>query len=239
MTDDRSPIESQLQKAYYAATADRYNDLHVHEKDEHFFALATLTGMLDYLEAHSVLDIGSGTGRMPLYIKSRRPDIRVVGIEPVGALRQVGYRNGLSESELLHGDATALVYADKAFDVVTEFGVLHHIRRPERAVAEMLRVARAAIFISDANNFGQGSLLARTIKQSINALGLWPVANFIRTGGKGYTISEGDGLAYSYSVFSNYRQIRRACRQVHIINTLGGGRNAYRSAPHVALLGIK
>lgn len=68
-------------------------------------------------------------------------------------------------------------------------------------MSEMLRVAQKAIFISDANNFGQGRFLARTAKQALNALGLWKTVDFIKTKGKGYTISEGDGLAYSYSVF--------------------------------------
>jgi len=76
---------------------------------------------------------------------------------------------------------------------------LHHIRKPALAVAEMLRVATKAIFLSDSNNFGHGSPLGRSIKQTIDLLGLWPLADWIKTKGKGYTISEGDGLAYSYS----------------------------------------
>jgi len=97
-----------------------------------------------------------------------------------------------------------------------------------------------AVFISDANNFGQGSPIARCVKQTIRALGLWSVADWIKTGGKGYKISEEDGLAYSYSTFDSYPQVRRACRDVHIVNTRNGsGVNPYRTASHVALLGIK
>jgi hypothetical protein len=102
----------------------------------------------------------------------------------------------------------------------------------------MLRVARRAIFIFDANNFGQGSAIARGIKQTINALGLWRFANFIKTRGKGYTISKEDGLAYSYSVFNDYGQIAAACERVHCMNSVAGGPNLYRSAPGVILLGI-
>jgi hypothetical protein len=103
----------------------------------------------------------------------------------------------------------------------------------------MLRVAGRAVFISDCNNFGQGSLLGRGLKQCLNALHLWPLADFIKTRGRGYTLSEGDGLAYSYSVFNDYRQIREKCRSVHVLNTSDAGRNPYRTASHVALLGIK
>ena len=103
----------------------------------------------------------------------------------------------------------------------------------------MLRVSKKAIFISDSNNFGQGSTVARTIKQVINLVGLWKLVDVIKTKGKGYWISEGDGLAYSYSVFSNYKQIRKQCRSVHLLNTRDGSIDPYKTASHVALLGIK
>jgi hypothetical protein len=93
--------------------------------------------------------------------------------------------------------------------------------------------------MSDANNFGQGAWLTRTIKQALNALKLWPLAVLIKSGGRGYRLSKGDGLAYSYSVFNNYWQISRECSRVHLTNTTAAGINPYRTAGHVALLGIK
>src|SRR6185436_19248753 len=103
---------------------------------------------------------------------------------------------------LLEGDATQLAFADGSFDCVCAFGILHHIRRPRVALREMLRVARKAIFVSDLNNFGCGSVLQRAISQTINALGLWRVFQFLITRGKGYKFSEGDGVHYSYSIYN-------------------------------------
>jgi hypothetical protein len=103
----------------------------------------------------------------------------------------------------------------------------------------MLRVAEKAIFISDTNNFGHGSLSNRTIKQMVNMLGLWKFMDFLKTKGKGYTFSYGDGIAYSYSVFNDYRQIRNHCSSVHLLNTKDSQINLYRTASHVALLGVK
>jgi hypothetical protein len=117
--------------------------------------------------------------------------------------------------------------------------VLHHVPKPSQAVAEMLRVARKAIFISDANNFGQGGIVARCLKQAINALGLWPAFDWLRTGGKGYHVSAGDGLFYSYSVYNNFRQIRKACRYVYQVNTTDAGQDLYRSSPSVTILALK
>ncbi|HEX8694172.1 MAG TPA: class I SAM-dependent methyltransferase [Longimicrobium sp.] len=237
MADPRSEVE--LQREYYAATAASYDEMHLAEGDEHYFALSFMLAVLDFFEIRSVLDVGAGTGRTVKFIRERRPDVRVVGVEPVPALIEEGLRKGLSADELRQGDATRLQFADGEFDLVCEFAVLHHVPRPEVAVAEMLRVARKAVFISDANRFGQGGPLSRGVKQVLAALGLWRVADLVKTRGKGYTLSEGDGLAYSYSVFDNYRQIRAQCRRVHLLNTVDASANLYRTAAHVALLGVK
>ena len=228
-----------MQKRYYAETAATYEEWHMEEKDEHYFARSFLLGLIDYFEIKSVLDVGAGTGRSMLFLKQHRPDLMVRGIEPVAELREIGYQKGLSRDDLTDGDATQMSFADGEFDLVTEFAVLHHIGKPQRAVAEMLRVAKTAIFVSDANNFGQGSLLARKAKQLLHTFGLWRAFDLLKTRGKGYMESEEEGISYSYSVFQNYRQIRRACRRVHIVNTVGGGVNAYRDAGQVALLGVK
>jgi ubiquinone/menaquinone biosynthesis C-methylase UbiE len=234
-----SADEVTLQRKYYAENAAKYDAMQISDQDEHQFALAVLSAMIEYHGIKSVLDVGSGTGRALRYLKSRHPGVRFVGIEPVEALRKVGHAAGLSHDELQNGDINSLAAADGEFDLVCEFAVLHHVPKPERAVAEMLRVARKAIFISDANNFGQGGLMSRCLKQAINALGLWRAFDWLRTGGKGYHVSAGDGLFYSYSVFNDYQQIRKACRTVHQFNSVDAGPNLARSAPHVAILGMK
>jgi len=229
----------EIQQQYYERTAAHYDDMHLHRDDEQYFALSYLIGMIEFLQVKSILDIGSGTGRVIRDLKRSHPHLRIVGIEPVKALREIGYSQGLAASELVEGDGNGLQYQSGDFDLVCAFGVLHHIRNPEVTVAEMLRVAGKAVFISDANNFGQGGWLSRTVKQTINFFRLWPLANLVKTRGKGYAVTEGDGVAYSYSLFMNYSLIRAACKSVHLLNTLDAGANLYRTAPHVALLGIK
>lgn len=231
--------EIEMQRGYYAATASQYDAMHVCDGDEHFLALSFLLGAIDFLKIRSILDVGSGTGRAVRYIKKYRPDIRMVALEPVEELRAVGYRHGLSDADLIDGDATNLAFRDGDFDLVCEVGVLHHVKEPNLVVSEMLQVAAKAVFISDSNNFGQGSPVQRLIKQLINRLGLWDFANLLKTKGKGYTVSAGDGIAYSYSVFNNYKQIEEKCSAVHLLNTQGGRYNFYKSASHVALLGLK
>jgi len=231
--------EISIQRKYYAETASNYDGMHVHDDHEHNFALRFMLSVAKHLGARSILDVGSGTGRCLSEIKVEMPNVTVVGIEPSAELREVGYSKGILETELIDGNALNLAFDDGSFDIVCEFGALHHIPVPSKAVSEMLRVSRKMIFISDCNNFGNGSKISRLLKQTINAVGLWTLADLIKTKGKGYTMSQGDGLAYSYSVFNDFRQVRAACESIHLLNTLDAGPNLYRTASHVALLGIK
>lgn len=230
--------EVQAQRGYYSDTAARYDSMHLDEEGEHHFALRFLESAIDLYGINSILDIGAGTGRVGRYFKEKNPRLKVMSIEPVAALREIGYSKGLSRHELVDGDANSLAFEDGEFDLVCEFGLLHHVRTPSIVVEEMMRVGRIGIFISDSNNFGHGSPVARAAKQVLNALGLWRAVDFIKTNGRGYTVSEGDGLAYSYSVFNNYKQIAAKCH-THILNTRPAGTDPYKSSPHVALLGIK
>lgn len=231
--------EVNLQRQYYADTAEKYDAMQISEQDEHQFALAVLSALIEFHGIRSVLDVGSGTGRALRYLKARHPGVRFVGIEPVEALRKVGHAAGLSSTELIDGDVNTLAAADGEFDLVCEFAVLHHVPHPAQAVGEMLRVARRAVFISDANNVGQGGPLARGLKRALKALGLWRLFDRLRTGGKGYHVSAGDGLFYSYSVYDDYDRLRQACRTLHQFNTVDAGRSLYGSSPHVALFGLK
>lgn len=228
----------ELQREYYRKTAARYDEMHGGEGGANTLSFAFVNTVLDYLDCKNVLEIGSGTGIVINALARMRPTIQFTGIEPVEELREQGYQKGLSNVQLINGDGTRLSFANKSFDLVFEFAVLHHIRNPELVVSEMLRVARKGIVICDSNNFGQGSFLSRSLKQLLRSAGLWGLANWVKTRGRGYIMTEGDGISYSYSVFTNLRQIRSQCSRVHIMNISESGENPYRTAGSVAVFGI-
>src|ERR1035441_1208366 len=132
----------EIQRAYYARTAADYDEMHVREDDEHGFALSFMIAAVEQFGIRSILDEGSGTGRGLLWIRRMLPGVRAVGVEPSAELRAMGHSKGLGEDELVDGDAMKLAFADGSFDLVCEFGALHHIPRPSQAIGEMLRVAR-------------------------------------------------------------------------------------------------
>ncbi|MEL6195840.1 MAG: class I SAM-dependent methyltransferase [Myxococcota bacterium] len=236
----RDPNEAiEKQRRYYAETAESYDTSHDCSHDEHYMSLSVMNGLLDFLGVTSVLDIGSGTGRSLRFLNDRRPKLRTMGVEPVAELREIAYSHGIEPDQLVDGDVMSLAFGHGEFDIVCSFGVLHHVPDPARAVEEMLRVAKKAVFISDSNNFGQGHAAVRFIKQTLNRFRLWPMVDLIRTKGQGYHVSEGDGVYYSYSVFNQLDLLRRYCGRIHQFNTVDASPDLYRTAGHVAILGVK
>jgi SAM-dependent methyltransferase len=210
-----------LQRRYYTATAARYDEMHVREQDEHFRALRYISAFLPLTGISSILDVGSGTGRAMKRLGEN--GIRVWGVEPVWALvSQAVDRNALPRRALVCGSGERLPFQDGAFDAAAAFAVFHHVKRPEPIVREMMRVSKKAIFISDENRFGRSGFTNRLAKLLIYKLRLWRPAYLIRTRGKGYAWSQGDGVAFSYSVFDSYDMLARWAKTIVLVPTKGG-----------------
>lgn len=209
-----------IQQRYYSDTAAAYDAMHVRDRDGHDAALRVISALVDQFEIRSVLDVGCGTGRAVRHFRMQHADLHVHGIEPVQALiRQAVEVHGVPRAEIVCGRGESLPYADRSFDAVCEFGILHHVPEPNAVVREMLRVARRAVFLSDANRFGQGSWTGRLTKLALYRLKLWPLANYLKTRGRGYTITPGDGLAYSYSVFDSFDLLAEWAPRVILVPT--------------------
>jgi len=194
-----------IQRRYYAETAAQYGAMHSHEGDADPRTLSMVRALLGMVEARSALDVGAGTGRAIRYLLDHMPGLSVRGIEPVGALiEQAIQKNGVPEDLIAQGVGEALPFGDASIDVVFSFAILHHVPKPDAVIREMLRVARKAVIIVDGNRFGQGSWPVRLLKLALYKAGLWGVVNYLKTGGDGYLITPGDGLAYSYSVYDSF-----------------------------------
>jgi ubiquinone/menaquinone biosynthesis C-methylase UbiE len=172
------------------------------------------------LRVRSVLDVGTATGLGMRQLKQAVPDLFVCGVEPVSALIDQGVQQGAASAiSFVRASGEALPFPDGSFDAVCEFAVLHHAENPDAVVKEMLRVARKAVFICDSNRFGQGPRIARLTKLALCKTRLWSVYTYMRTRGKGYMLTEGDGLAYSYSIFDSYHLISQWADRVVMIPT--------------------
>lgn len=86
------------------------------------------------------LDVGTGAGALAFALA---PLVReVVGLDPVPELLELARRRTLPNTEFLEGDGAALPFPDGVFDLVGTHRTLHHVREPERVVAELARVTR-------------------------------------------------------------------------------------------------
>ena len=110
--------------------------------------LPHLRAMLEGLAAPRVLDVATGTGRVPLLLTSQ-PWFggEVCGVDIAPAMLAQAQAKvaaaGLGGRVTLHeGDASALPWPDSTFDLVTSLEALEFFPRPRRALAEMARVLR-------------------------------------------------------------------------------------------------
>jgi SAM-dependent methyltransferase len=228
--------EREIQQAYYATGGGEKLDPPEGVRGEHDLALAMLLGFLSWAPAKSLLDVGAGTGRNLVKIGKAFPNLELTGIDPSPELRQVSVeRWGLKPGQISDGDATRMPFADQSVDIVTSFGILHHIKDHAAAVAEMARVARVAVFISDVNCFGQGNKALRMLKHAMHSLGLWNASVSLRSGGKGYFISEGDGLYYSYSLIDDLPILNKRFEHVMVSNLMGQSTDHYRDSPRIVV----
>lgn len=200
----------QIQRKYYSDSASQYDQMHAYEGVADPSTIRFVQSILRMVDARSVLDVGTATGRGLQDLKDAVPKAFVCGVEPVAALvHQAVQKGNTASGSVLVGSGNALPFADRSFDVVCEFAVLHHVADPAAVVKEMLRVARKAVVISDTNRFGQGSWLARLLKLGLYKSRLWGSYNSVRTMGRGYRITDGDGVSYSYSIYDSFGLVAR------------------------------
>lgn len=128
---------------YFAANAGEWDTIRALHVAEDRVEAAILKGLGERRFA-SLLDLGTGTGRMlellaPLYD-------RAVGIDASPSMLSVARANldaaGVANAQVRLGDIYNLPLPRDAFDVVTIHQVLHFLDDPERALGEAARVLR-------------------------------------------------------------------------------------------------
>lgn len=230
------------QRAYYRATAADYDSMHPFT--EHYVGLRHVVIYIKALGYRSVLDTGCGTGLALRYLLDHLPDLEVHGNDPSDELLRIAIeQHGVPAERLTCASSAKLPYSAEEFDVVVETGMLHHVPNPQVVVAEMLRVAKQAIFISDTNLFGMGSLPARVAKLALRRAGLLRSVNRRRRNGNDWYYTADDGVAWDYSVFDSLSIIRDACAEVVVIPTGQSDRHADAMplllSSHCLVIGLK
>ena len=96
-----------------------------------------------------LLDAGTGAGTLALALAPLVGE--VVGIDLVPELLEAARRDAPTNATFVEGDATALPFESFSFDLACSRRTLHHVNRPELALAELARVAKLGghVFVDD------------------------------------------------------------------------------------------
>ncbi len=89
-----------------------------------------------------VLDLGAGTGALTRALLRAERALRVVALDLSGAMLRCGAAAGAGWIGAVHGNASALPFADSSFDHVVSSSAFHYWPDPARALREIHRVLR-------------------------------------------------------------------------------------------------
>ncbi len=170
----------------YDLVAGRYDAIkQFNVRDENWFVAGPLLQGLAGIEHPRVLDVGTGTGRLPLALFRNRFRGHVVGLDlSLGMLRQARSRLGAfaEQVSLLWQDASHLPFDDETFDAVVSLESLEFMTRPLEVLAEMVRVLAPGGILMLTNRVGTearllpGRALSRpAFRQALVGHGLHPV----------------------------------------------------------------
>jgi ubiquinone/menaquinone biosynthesis C-methylase UbiE len=107
-----------------------------------------LANMVGRIQERSILDVGTGTGRVALLLAHGAA--RVTGVDASEEMLAIARRR--AEAELVkvrfeRGDAHALDFPDRSFDAVVSFRLLMHAPDWRRCLSEMCRVSDRLVII--------------------------------------------------------------------------------------------
>src|SRR6266536_2116050 len=118
-------------RARFGATADRVAE---HAEQQIEMVRNQLRSFVAPSGDERALDVGTGAGTLALALA---PLVReVVGVDVVPELLERARRDAPANVTFMEGDATSLPLESGSFDLSCSRRTLHHIARPELAVAE-------------------------------------------------------------------------------------------------------
>ena len=95
------------------------------------------------------LDVGTGAGTLALALAPLVGE--AVGVDLVPELLEAARQEAPANATFVEGDATALPFESFSFDLACSRRTLHHVSRPELALAELARVTKLGgrVFVDD------------------------------------------------------------------------------------------
>jgi len=143
---------------------------HLDRMDDTFVA-AALRGLARRQRSPLALDVGTGTGALPVKMALARPGLKVIGLDMAAPMLAEARRRaraaGVADRVAFRrGNSRRLPFADRSFDLVVSNSMLHHIPDPAAVMDEMSRVLKpgGALFVRDLRR-PHPSVIARHIRE--------------------------------------------------------------------------
>lgn len=106
-----------------------------------------ITGIVTELVPTTMLDAGCGEGFVTDRFLQAMPEVKITGFDVLeDSVKLAEMRNPRATFQV--GDIYNIDHPDNAFDVVYCFEVLEHLHEPDRALAELARVASGHVVLS-------------------------------------------------------------------------------------------
>jgi 2-polyprenyl-3-methyl-5-hydroxy-6-metoxy-1,4-benzoquinol methylase len=106
-----------------------------------------VTGIVTRLNPSTLLDAGCGEGFVTDILQTKLPNAQITGFDVLeDSVKLAQLRN--PRAKVSTGDIYNIEQPDDSFDVVYCFEVLEHLHEPDRALAELARVARGYVVLS-------------------------------------------------------------------------------------------
>ncbi|AFY40049.1 Methyltransferase type 11 [[Leptolyngbya] sp. PCC 7376] len=104
----------------------------------------------------TVLDLGTGTARIPIFVAEQRPQWQIIAADLAPSMLAVGQKNVdaagfTSQIQLQLADSKDLRFGDRYFDVIMSNSLIHHLPDPLPCFQEMRRLLKpgGAIILRD------------------------------------------------------------------------------------------
>jgi 2-polyprenyl-3-methyl-5-hydroxy-6-metoxy-1,4-benzoquinol methylase len=107
-----------------------------------------LANLIGTIHNRPILDVGTGTGRAALLLA--RGGGQVTGVDASNEMLAIARQRAAAEGlpvRFLTGDAHALEFLDRSFDVVLSLRVIMHTPQWRRCIAEFCRVANRLVIV--------------------------------------------------------------------------------------------
>lgn len=140
---DVKRVRSERAQDYFSRNAAAWDELRkLHVSDE--LIEEQLLGLIGKTPIDSMLDLGTGTGRILQLLSSVYR--RAIGVDASRDMLAVARSNldksGITNASVRHGDIFNLPLEGQDFDLIVIHQVLHFLDEPDRAIAEAARLLR-------------------------------------------------------------------------------------------------